>query len=79
MGLTLEEANRILRGPLAKAQELSIKISAAICGKMPEEVILASQTTRNPVNFGLRASGRKALLASTIGHPRAPGAGGQSE
>jgi hypothetical protein len=43
MGLTLEEANRILRGPLAKAQELSIKISAAICGKMPEEVILASQ------------------------------------
>src|SRR6267378_5907838 len=31
MGLTLEEANRILRGTLAKAQELSIKISAAIC------------------------------------------------
>ena len=30
MGLTLEEANRILRGALAKAQELSIKISAAI-------------------------------------------------
>ena len=31
MGLTLEEANRILRGTLAKAQELNIKISAAIC------------------------------------------------
>ena len=31
MRLTLEEANRILRGTLAKAQELNIKISAAIC------------------------------------------------
>ena len=33
--------------------------------KMPEEVILASQRARNLVNVGLRASGRKALLAST--------------
>ena len=31
MGLTLEEANRILRGALSKAQELNIKISAAVC------------------------------------------------
>jgi len=31
MGLTLEEANRILRGALAKAQELNIKISVAVC------------------------------------------------
>ena len=31
MGLTLEEANRILRGALGKAQELNIKISASIC------------------------------------------------
>ena len=29
MSLTLEEANRIIRGALAKAQELNIKISAA--------------------------------------------------
>ena len=33
--------------------------------KMPEEVILSLATTWNPVNVGLRASGRKALLAST--------------
>ena len=33
MGLTLEEANRILRGALAKAQELNIKISASVCEK----------------------------------------------
>ncbi len=31
MGLTLEEANRIVRGAVAKAQELNIKISAAVC------------------------------------------------
>jgi hypothetical protein len=33
--------------------------------KMPEEVILSLATTWNPVDVGLRASGRKALLAST--------------
>jgi uncharacterized protein GlcG (DUF336 family) len=33
MGLTLEDANRILRGALAKAQKLNIKISASICGR----------------------------------------------
>src|ERR1700720_5015419 len=31
MSLTLEEANCIIRGALAKAQELNIKISAAVC------------------------------------------------
>lgn len=31
MGLTLAEANRILEGAIAKAQELNIKISVAVC------------------------------------------------
>src|SRR5258705_7981537 len=31
MSLTLEESNRILAGALAKARELNIKISAAVC------------------------------------------------
>ncbi len=31
MALTLEEANRIVAGAIAKAQELNIKISAAVC------------------------------------------------
>lgn len=31
MSLTLEEANRIIRGALANAQELGIKVSAAVC------------------------------------------------
>jgi uncharacterized protein GlcG (DUF336 family) len=31
MTLTLDEANRIIRGALAKARELDIKISAAVC------------------------------------------------
>ena len=31
MALTLEEATRVLRGAVAKAQELNIRISAAVC------------------------------------------------
>jgi uncharacterized protein GlcG (DUF336 family) len=31
MGLTLDEANRIIQGAVAKAKELNIKISAAVC------------------------------------------------
>ena len=31
MSLTLEEANRTIRSALAKAHELNIKISAAVC------------------------------------------------
>jgi glc operon protein GlcG len=31
MSLTLEEANRVIRGALAKAEELGIKVSAAVC------------------------------------------------
>ena len=31
MSLTLDEANRILAGALAKARELNIKVSAAVC------------------------------------------------
>ena len=31
MALTLDEANRIVRGAIAKAQELDIRISAAVC------------------------------------------------
>jgi glc operon protein GlcG len=31
MPLSLEEANRVIRGALAKAEELGIKISAAVC------------------------------------------------
>jgi uncharacterized protein GlcG (DUF336 family) len=34
MALTLEEANRIIRGALAKAQELNIRISAAVCRRL---------------------------------------------
>src|SRR5580704_3889036 len=43
MGLTLEEANRILRGTLAKAQELNIKISAAICDPGGRPIALPRQ------------------------------------
>jgi len=32
MALTLEEANRVIQGAAAKAGELNIKVSIAICG-----------------------------------------------
>ena len=31
MSITLDEANRVLNGALAKARELNIKVSAAVC------------------------------------------------
>src|SRR6202035_6159180 len=31
MSLTLEEANRIVQGAIAKAQQLNVKVSAAVC------------------------------------------------
>ena len=31
MGLTLEEANRVIEGAVAKAKELNIRISVAVC------------------------------------------------
>ena len=31
MALTLEEANRVVQGALAKAKQLNIKVSAAVC------------------------------------------------
>jgi len=39
MSLTLDEANRIIRGALAKAQELNIKISAAVCESFGSSII----------------------------------------
>jgi uncharacterized protein GlcG (DUF336 family) len=31
MGLTLEEANRVIEGAVAKAMELNIRVSVAVC------------------------------------------------
>ena len=67
MSLTLEEANRILRAALAKAQELNIKISAAVCdaGGRP----LAFQRMDNAIWASAYASQGKAVASAAFGRP----------
>jgi glc operon protein GlcG len=67
MGLTLEEANRILRGALAKAQELNIKISAAVCdgGGRP----VAFQRMDNAKWASAYSSQGKAVASVAFGRP----------
>ena len=67
MGLTLEEANRILRGTLAKAQELNIKISAAICD--PGGRPIALQRMDNTMWASAYAAQGKAVVSAAFGRP----------
>jgi glc operon protein GlcG len=67
MSLTLEEANRIIRSALAKAQELNIKISAAVCdaGGRP----LAFQRMDGAIWASAYASQGKAVASAAFGRP----------
>jgi glc operon protein GlcG len=67
MGLTLEEANRILRGALAKAQELNINISAAICD--PGGRPIALQRMDNTMWASAYAAQGKAVVSAAFGRP----------
>src|SRR6202011_5291572 len=67
MGLTLEEANRILRGALAKAQELNIKISAAVCDAGGR--LVAFQRMDNAIWASAYASQGKAVASAAFGRP----------
>ena len=59
MALTLDEANRIVRGAIAKAQELNIRISAAVCFVgLPGMPGSKNQLVREPT------IGRKLTIAS---------------
>ena len=69
MSLTLEEANRILRGTLAKAQELNIKISAAICD--PGGRPIALQRMDNTMWASAYAAQGKAVVSAAFGRPGA--------
>jgi glc operon protein GlcG len=68
MGLTLDEANRILRGALAKAQELNIKISASVCDAGGRAV--AFQRMDNAIWASAYASAGKAVASAAFGRPR---------
>ena len=67
MSLTLEEGNRIVRSALAKAQELNIKISAAVCdaGGRP----LAFQRMDGAIWASAYASEGKAVASAAFGRP----------
>src|ERR1700751_5774935 len=67
MSLTLEEANHILRGALAKAQELNIRISAAVCDAGGR--LVPFQRMDNAIWASAYASQGKAIASAAFGRP----------
>jgi glc operon protein GlcG len=69
MTLTLDDANRILRGALKKAEELNIKVSAAVCdaGGRP----IALQRMDGAIWASAYGSQGKAVASAAFGRPRA--------
>src|SRR6267142_1975186 len=67
MNLTLEEANRIIRGALAKAQELNIRISAAVCDSGGR--LIALQRMDNAIWASAYGSQGKAVASAAFGRP----------
>src|SRR5579862_2560674 len=65
MSLTLDEANRILRATLAKAQELNIKISAAVCDAGGR--LVAFQRMDNAIWASAYGSQGKAVASAAFG------------
>ena len=72
MSLTLEEANRIIRGALAKAQELNIKISAAVCDSGGR--LIALQRMDNAIWASAYGCQGKAVASAAEAMARNPGA-----
>jgi glc operon protein GlcG len=67
MTLTLDEANRILRGALAKATELNIKISAAVCDGGGR--LVAFQRMDGAIWASVYGSQGKAVASAGFGRP----------
>ena len=67
MSLSLEEANRVIHGALAKATELGIKVSIAICDG--DGRLVAFQRMDNAIWASTFASQGKAMASSATGHP----------
>ncbi len=67
MSLTLEEANRVIRGAIAKAQELNIRISVAVCdaGGRP----IALQRMDNAIWASVYGCQGKAVASAAFGRP----------
>ncbi len=67
MALTLDEANRIAQGALAKARELDIRISVAICDTGGR--LMAFQRMDNSMWAAVFGSQGKAIASAAFGRP----------
>lgn len=67
MALTLEEANRIADGALAKAREFGIKVSVAICDGGGR--LLAFQRMDNAIWASVYGCQGKAVASAAFGRP----------
>jgi len=65
MALTLEEANRIVAGALAKAKELNINVSAAVCDAGGR--LVAFQRMDNAMWASVYGSQGKAIASASFG------------
>jgi glc operon protein GlcG len=67
MALTLEEANRIAQGVLAKAEELKIRINVAVCDTGGR--LMAFQRMDGARWAGVYGSQGKAIASAAFGRP----------
>ena len=67
MALKLEEANRVIAGALAKAAELNIRISVAVCDAGGR--LLAFQRMDNAIWASAYGSQGKAVASAAFGRP----------
>jgi glc operon protein GlcG len=67
MGLSLEEANRIVDGAVAKARELNIRISAAVCDAGGR--LVAFQRMDGAIWASVYGSQGKAVASAAFGRP----------
>ena len=69
MALTLEEANRIVEGAIAKAKELNIRVSVAVCDAGGR--LVAFQRMNNAIWASAYGSQGKAIASAAFGRPAA--------
>ena len=67
MALTLEEANRIAQGAVAKAKELNIRVSVAVCDAGGR--LVAFQRMNNAIWASAYGSQGKAVASAAFGRP----------
>ncbi len=67
MAMTLQEANRIIEGAIAKARELNIRISVAVCDAGGR--LVAFQRMDNAIWASAYGSQGKAIASAAFGRP----------